>query len=137
LLGRSSSMILCIIVRRLARALLLAVLAVSLTPIGSLRVSRFIVLLELGEMNQSRGFSFFVSFAICCVIWREFGTVIYLGEVDVDFAQATGLGYSWGRMNRQMMTYFSSMIFVFSISVAKCYWIGSRSISRHSWSPRA
>lgn len=40
------------------------------------------------------------------LLLREFGTAIYPGEVDVDFAQAMGLGYSWGRMNRQIMTYF-------------------------------
>lgn len=60
------------------------------------------------------------------LLLREFGTGIYPGEVDVDFAQAIELGYSWERMNRLMMTYFSSILFVFSISVATCYWIGSR-----------
>lgn len=44
------------------------------------------------------------------LLLREFGTGIYPGEVDVDFSQAIGLGYSWGRMDRQMMTclYFQS-----------------------------
>ena len=73
----------------------------------------------------------------CVPLWlfdglllREFGTAIYPGEVDVDFAQAMELGYSWGRMNRQIMTYFSSILFVFSISDVKCYCIKSRGKSR-------